>query len=831
MEILASLGILLLLSRALHRTTISLPTYAGVLLVVLAIGETTRRSTTVSKAFFISLWRLRKWSLSQFFPLFFFLVTIVFIIASGGLITVGLQSSLGTDPPFAQDLFVSVLTIVAGAIAIFFAGAALIVELIWGNYSSLFVHAFVRHRIFLFSLVLMILVAVGNLLPLRFGWNKSLATASLVSAVYVIMCMGMLVWLLIRFLQAPLVVREASSQILAYIRRNLPRSRLSWRQLRDGPSVYYRLLDKLRITFEFHILGRYPRPSLYLAIPTEFSEGLQERTRPVFSACLRAITEDRRDIALACLDSIVAVGASYLDARHNYVLPDDPFTSFLFSQLEILFNAALHEENEQFTTDIVEATSKIGQASLPITEPQVFNQTNRVARRCSDSLAKFCLRSLPLKHTSAPVAACEGITQIGRGLLAEGTFNTALFGAASDLAEIGQRTAAIKREWPSVIAQKAIHGLVLMLYDLFSLAVEKEYYLPHAGRTLCDALGSITRAAFAQKRGFDAYATISAPLVGNLWLSGNVVDVFRQVLQASCDGPKSRRYRLVSDAIPIVKLIHTAGLEAISHCASSGDYSSALSAMAWYTIQVLKDQQDPDLAREAKRLLRELLRAAYDYGRGVMEKMPNMMFEHLQYLSPIYAFMVYFAWHNNSQVLVDELCVAIKELSDLLSELVKSDRGTPGYRKFYSYMKMYAAWIHKYFPRRPIVTKLLHSLASNVPPEVDIPEFIMPQTERLGYPSMLASDSWYIFPSRHWSGFQQPIADELNDLENYKAFDALLRNLRVSRDEANHGRRDRSKARQGASSCGQQASCLIWRQFRTLWRAFRRVRKYIARAR
>jgi len=94
-------------------------------------------------------------------------LNLIFAVLACVLIYKGYISPLDNQPIFANELFSNVLTIVTGILAIFFAGATLIMQLIIGTYSYKFVEALFRNSIFVSSFLIYLLVAIAHLVFLR----------------------------------------------------------------------------------------------------------------------------------------------------------------------------------------------------------------------------------------------------------------------------------------------------------------------------------------------------------------------------------------------------------------------------------------------------------------------------------------------------------------------------------------------------------------------------------------------------------------------------------------------------------------------------------------
>lgn len=787
--LLISLAIALLV----HRTPLDWVLSLAALVVITTIGEIARRRPGVSWRIAKMGWRL--WHSARRFSArlrgwpeapaaVFWLLTVVYVWVLAPRLAAGLQSPLDNKPAEASALFSAALSLIAGIIAIFFAGAVLAVQLITGSYSSEFVRVFVRRPVFLASLLIMVLVAVGQLLLLGIGWNAALTTGSMVSAVYAVLCLGCLVWLLTDFLHMPRLAQIVGRQIRGYINSGLPRPIRALRVDPDAPGFELTIRQRARVLFDVHILGTLSSLSFEsfaaLQVPSHFQEELSERTRPLLSACLRAIQQDRRDVATVCLNELVDIARAYLRARYNYSDMGDRYLLFLVGQLEILFAASLGQTNEQFTSDIVAAAIQIGQATIPLTATQFRPYENGLTLPWSEVLMKSALRLMSLQHTNAPLAACDGIAILGRALLRHGAYSTVLYGVEDKLRTIGVTAASARDAWSATIAQKAAHGYVLLISDCYVLAEEERYYYEYAVDHLCKGLQEILHRAYDARSDWNTLTLIPAPIVGSLWQAGTLVDVFRNGLSVTPKGKLWERLALVRDLSFLVEVVRRVGVHAISKGGASYEYSVALSEMLWSAVAAARTGQDPAVMGEIRKLIAFLILAAQGFVSTSIEAAPDKTYDHLSKLSPVYAFLMYFSRAGERPGFFHELEHALQGLAELAERLsVEEDDRYRAREQLVSYLKMYGAWMHRYYPARP-VTKHLTGLIASIAAQREIgrdPVFLS-EMELLGYPTAFPVDHWYIFRSRFWSPQQEAIAAELNDIASYRRYDQLIRRKR-----------------------------------------------------
>jgi hypothetical protein len=161
-----------------------------------------------------------------------------------------------------------------------------------------------------------------------------------------------------------------------------------------------------------------------------------------------------------------------------------------------------------------------------------------------------------------------------------------------------------------------------------------------------------------------------------------------------------------------------------------------------------------------------------------MNEDPNTAYDHLEHLSAMYGLLAYFAYQHDADALKGEFLAAARDLARLLPEFALKGKDISGYRRLHSYVKLYAAWIYKFFPKRPLVDELIQYLRENAPPNVEYPAFYGSEMELLGYPTGRTGrvdTTWFPFPSEHWGvKIQRDVKECLNDMENYREFNTLI---------------------------------------------------------
>jgi hypothetical protein len=289
--------------------------------------------------------------------------------------------------------------------------------------------------------------------------------------------------------------------------------------------------------YKYWFIGSYnPLEGMLLDVPDEIINLLQEDMRPIMSTCLKAIEEDQRELTLTCLDEIVGITSTYLNRRKNYPGGNDRLLYFISGQLEILFNMAVRVPNQQYTTDIVNVAGQIASKCAELSSTQLTPDQNSLAGIWDGFLERAVINSLHLQHTSAPPDAIKNLYTVGIKLIQEGAITSSVFGMADSLTRIGANTSKYGGAWFSLLSQRCIYGLLVMLYSILYEESAGKYADDIYISKLCEDIEKIALSSFDTKMDYMSHSTLVAPLVGSLWQDLNLIKVFQIILSPKYDG-------------------------------------------------------------------------------------------------------------------------------------------------------------------------------------------------------------------------------------------------------------------------------------------------------
>ena len=697
----------------------------------------------------------------------------------------------GSMPP--TNVITNGITIISGALAIFFAIAAVVVQNLLEKYSSVFLRKVIGNVVFILSFLFMIFFIIGGLFLLRYGSNEHFETLSFVATIYAVINLGLMIWLLIYFLDVTNVVFFIARNSCIHLKR-IPKVRhvkLSYEigndDKGDNKAIH---LYKVKTFLNTWIRGVYSPFDFSgilppLDVPKDIVDSLKNDLRPIMSACLKAIGEDNRDVVLSCLNEITQICSAYLNRRKNYRGMDDSFLMFIYSQLEIIFNNAIKVPNQQYTADIVATVNIIALKCTGLTETQLRPGENGLVHSWISFLKGAVIKTIHLEHTSAPTDAIQSISNIAVVLIENEAFTTSIYGAAEDLKMIGIISGKLGGSWASLLCQRSINGLVVMLFSLFKVLRDKGWVGDHNVSKLCENIEKVMDMVYDTKMDFMTYSTISAPLVGSLWSDGNFADIFRTVLSQKYDKRHSEGHAL-RELENLAKTLRYIGAKAITNGKGhTSEYFMSFSEIAYSSIHYLlnlnKEVTSEDEERES------LSDAGSDLLKEVVTESLNMFswypsseghgYDFLNKLSPIGAFLTYYARSDQPSIFYEIRNKFIEKLLEIYVSF-KPKGGNQINRKWeiYRYLKLFGAWIYKYSREDSLTLKLIRLLAESYPGTLTRDPFYYSNSkmERLGYPSEHIGQQWYVYPSDFWPNEQWVVTNELNDMRNYEKYDKVI---------------------------------------------------------
>lgn len=747
--------------------------YFGVVMLIIAF-ESARRTSKVSTTLYRATLRFIS-SVKQFaseikrswLSIIYWLLTAVFIVVASKLLIQGLIVPFDNQPDTARELFSNVLTLVTAILAIFFTGATLIIQLIVGVYSFKFATVVFRNPINICSMVIIVTIGLGHLALLRYGWNTYLTSLSFYSSIYTILVLVILVGLFIEYIQVPNVVKIVSREIQSYIQGSpRPKRLLGSTLLKTGKvSLFYRIKSFLME----YLLGNRQSPYLTELVsynqPKTIQKEITERVRPLFAACLKAINDDRREIVLVCLSEINEIHKSYIAKYKDSLYVSDDVLMLLRSQFEIIYDVSVKVTNQQFTSDIVDALILIGKNSLDLTDRD--QRDNKHVGTWIDLLGDSVIKSLHLQHTSAQMAACGGMIEIGQGLIKQHAYTSSLYVVADKLHRIGKTVASISHSWPATITQKICYGLLELLTVYVIEARQSSTCHQFYIQVICRHLRDVLEVAYKEQNDNAWNLNNITNSVVNQGLGGNLATVVSLALSNWPEKASRAEYDLLGGVREILFLIRSSLQSAMEKRTAPVDlYCSTLSEIAWTLIRFILRNQEKHARKSAQDDLKLLVQIVEGFFETVSKKYPDHSYESFKELSPIYAFLIYFSRQYNTKEFFEYYVASVKNIMATINKRPKDQDNSQGYRILYSHLKLFGAWFYKFEPKHAFVKLLLETLRRN--------DTLGYSFDDLGYPTDSIRGEWGIFPSNTWAESGQLIADALNDRKIYYEFDDLI---------------------------------------------------------
>jgi hypothetical protein len=706
--------------------------------------------------------------------LFIFLaIIIVFSLVEGPLIFKGLQDPLNSTPERGKEMIVLIVSITSGFVAVFFTAASFVIQLIAGSYSYKFAQIPLRNFVFLGSLVLLLTITGANFWLLWNGWNELLFEASFYSAVFVILIFFVSTLMMIQFFSnIPALAQLEAERIINSINRSLPKRKKGYRDLRtDKKSKSF--VEVVDIALKLNLVGRISYSNYYslpISVPEEFSNNLAEEVRHFFSACNRAIKEDRRDIAIACLTQIENIAGGYFKARVKYAGMSDDFSMFLHMQLEALYDQALPHINQQYTSDLVRTAGVIAEHSLILSGSQFREDQNSVAGGWADLLASFAIRAIPLQRTNAPTTATSRIGSLARSLILQGVSTTSIFGVLRALSRVGIVSANKGGAWALVICSIALSGQVKAIYAVLD-SLSRMHFNQYAIGEISKYILKIAEVAWTRPLGYSDSLPLVTSLVSSLEIHAdlkNVVNYAFQRIRSTTDLHARARLLLSLEALPtlivdIVEIVNGKSSHAIH------EFGEALSRMAWDTLLFF---DMGTLSDEERKILKKLILNIVQNARHILSISPQDEYHDIyEAVFPVYAFMFHFAYNKRNEPVRELLLNSIDSImQDFVNLGGKDSSDRISKHVPYKYMKMIGAWLYRFDREEHCLKKLVKVLKENIGNE-DI-DFYAGGIERLGYPGSMFSNRWTVPIFSNDANFN--IERDLHDDATYREFNKLV---------------------------------------------------------
>ena len=713
----------------------------------------------------------------------FWVFTILFVVRSFNSLILGFKNLNSLKTP--TDTIKVGVAIISGALAIFFTLAAVVIQNILQKYSSEFLRQITRHFIFIFSFLFMIVLITLELYLLRYGSNDYFETFSFFATIYAVIDMGIMIWLLIYFLDVRNVVSSFAKKSYSNIRK-IPKGIYFDISKVDNEKILTKY--KLRLFLRKWITGIviYDTSGILplLNVDSYILNKIKDDLRPIFSACLKALSEDNRDIVLSCLAEIRNIVFRYIERRKNYTGMQDDLLGFVSEQLDIVFNFAVRVLNQEYTNDIVSIAREIGLKCVKLTPTQLRHNANDLVLPWIKFLKKSVYKTVHLEHTSAPDNAIKAIKDISILLIKENAYVPSIYSGADSLREIGVFAGKLRGIWPALICRNTVHGLVIIILSLFQKVqtgnCAGDIYISN----LCEDIEKIFETAYMEKRDFDTDMMISAPLVGSLWLDVKFVDIFKIAISQKYDKETSESCSINSLKRLSSCLRRVGAIVSKNQASPIYDYFKSFSEITYLIINYIIDlgQRNSSQPEEVQHLLmtaNELLFKNIDEANNLLTwylASESSSLDCLYNLSPIFAFLIYYAAKNKLQIFIDGGNRFLKRMLDVYNNFKpKGDEGEYKKKNLYRYLKLFGAWEYKYDSRNPLTLNTFKTLVENCPQEPEGDRLPYTEMQLLGYPIVYGGE-WSVFSSNYWPNEDiSKITDELNDMKNYRKWSELIK--------------------------------------------------------
>jgi len=718
----------------------------------------------------------------------YLVLTAVFLYVGIPLLAKGLSHEVAAGG--TSQLSSTGVAIISGAMALFFTVAGVTVQSITQRYPAQFLRAVIWHPLFRISFLSMLVLLLGGLLILHAGSNIHLNRLTLYACVYVVLTLGLMVILVVHFLDVTRIAAVLGRRVRALTRR-IPRG-TSRRgdaapALRPAKSYWAKLQEAvaMRVVGVFDPQAIWTR-SRQFSVPTHLILPLREGLRPLISACRTSILADDREVALACLDEIVAVSAAYLRRRRNYTSTQDDFLGFVAAQIEGLFKTSLRSLNQQYTADIVQRAESVAVECIPLTPSLLGDNENPLVTPCILFLKNAVLQSVPLELTTAPPDGIDAIGRVGVGLINSRALVTAVFMNSATLREIGVLVIDLGGgAWTCQLCQRCVARVLEMLLALLRVIGQKGWGSDLEVSTTCDHLETVLTKAYEADLSHPHHNAIAASFTGAVANTTTVPGLVMAILSLRFDNPRWHRRTLDELGHVVEMFTRVASRATTSRRGTPDQFSRGLSEMAFAILAHLRAVQLSDIGPEgqtvlesAEQLLAQIVAAsvrilsAYGAATGPA---PSFLYN----LSPLPALLAYYSREQSTGPIAEGFSNFIHGALEVYERL-SPDTAEAQTRKarIHSYLKLVGAWLRKYRPRSDTSKSLTLALARDyaVYRSVRSPVLLGPM-ERLGYPTGMMSDQWYMHPSEFWHSLGRTVTEELNDVTNYRQYDALLRRV------------------------------------------------------
>ena len=708
---------------------------------------------------------------------YFYIITFIFLL----IISLTQFKYLDIDSYFSNisesdNVIQIVITLSITTITFFLGGSAIIIELLAGEYSNIFIKRFIKDKKIPIVFLTNLLIICGSLYSIHTG-NKNNQSIYFICGLYVIYCMFDISLLLIRYLDLCHSVNVVGNDVRRFIRKNVPIQKKSLKKFKLPEKKSKHLLRILKIHLRILTLGRIDSDDLFILkynVPEKKQQEILEQIIPFFSACSKAIDKDNRDISLTCLDEIYRILSLYINVRKTYSSTSDNLLIFSAGKMKILFQDALEKSNQQYLDDIVTTIGKIGEKIVILTEDQFSSNTNMIVYPWVDSLNDCLLKivSTRKEYSEGPSIAINYIVSIAIDLLKHGAYTSATFHNIEKLKITGKLLASKYTQYSSFLLQNINNGLILFIYECFIEVIENKKYVEYSIKNTIESIIDINTGINNTSKYYIYHLKTFAPLINQEKNEKNLVNIYKYVIERIDQSKNYSRSEIIKNLIEITRIPKQVGIFLIKSPITT-DFVLILMEMAWAIVDNKNKLDD----REYGLILGEIFKLIYQYISESIGESIYYFGDILFNLSPVFALSIYIKNNENDEILWSNLTKLIEKIvDDIDSKEDKED--SIQYNQLNSYLMLIGAWIYKYNKSDELLLKISGQLVKNGEGIFNISYFGQPELVRLGYPnfSFFSNDRWYIHPSEILDSEQvKNIELYFNDLTNYRDYSNFIK--------------------------------------------------------
>jgi hypothetical protein len=444
------------------------------------------------------------------------------------------------------------------------------------------------------------------------------------------------------------------------------------------------------------------------------------------------------------------------------------------------------EDNQQYFEDIIERVGLIALKCVELTDTQIRIGENGLVFTWIEFLKNSIWKTIDFKHTLAPTKAIKSIYQVGIKLIEKEAFLTSINTVGDSIQKIGENTSSTSGLFYAFLTQDCISGLIEMLKSFLDKMIKgKGIFNGIEVKSLCSMIVSIISNALNSELDINSYWAISTPLVGSSWTDENISSIISDVLKQECsDENKEYLFKNIGYIIDCQSEISRKTI--IKNKGHLDDYLMFFSEIIYHFSIYLSNSNDnfenkdllivgirKELSNLMDKLLENIMVIYYLY-------LTTNSFINIFYISPVFAFLTYFAdKEKSSKILLEKRNLFISQLLSMYTEFKAKDIKDNKKRKnLYRYIKLFGGWIDK--SKSNSIKKDIIIVLANEYEEFKQETYhkLVSPLEILGYPRGDLGD-WNVYISKYWIKDRLIISDELNDISNnymnYKLYDRKIK--------------------------------------------------------